>query len=116
MKSTALKKLIKESVKEVFQEELKEVLLEAVRSTKSTPLNENFSPTSITPPPVNSGKSLMEKKQGYMDILKQTQHKFTSKDVPQPFSPQGTDESTSVSGTLPEGEVGMDQIMGLLSK
>jgi hypothetical protein len=116
MKSTALKKLIKESVKEVFQEELKEVLLEAVRSPKPTPLNENFNPTSITPPPVNSGKSMMEKRKGYMDILEQTKLNFTSKDVPQQFTPQGTNASTSTTGTLPAGEVGMDQIMGLLNK
>lgn len=116
MKTNVLKKLIKESVKEVFQEELKEVLLEAVRSSKSTPINENFNPTSTTPPPVNSGKSLMEKRKGYMDILEQTKLNFTSKDIPQRFTAQGTTESTSTTGTLPEGEVGMDQIMGLLNK
>ena len=35
MKSTELKKMIKEAVKEAIQEELKDILLEAVRSPKT---------------------------------------------------------------------------------
>ena len=125
MKTTAFKKLIKESVKEVFQEELKELLLEAVRSQKSTPinenytptlLNENYNPTPISQPPINTPKSHLGKRNGYLDILEQTKLNFTSKDVPQRFNPQVTDESTSTNGTLPGGEVEMDQIMNLLNK
>ena len=36
MKSSELKKLIKESVKEAIQEELKDILLEAVKTPKVT--------------------------------------------------------------------------------
>ena len=42
MKSTELKKMIKEAVKEAIQEELKDILLEAVRSPK-TVVSENVS-------------------------------------------------------------------------
>jgi hypothetical protein len=49
MKSTELKKMIKEAVKEAIQEELKDILLEAVRSPK-TVVSENVSmPTSPGP-------------------------------------------------------------------
>ena len=38
---------------------------------------------------------------------------FSSKDVKK-FSPQGSMDTTSENGKLPEGELGMDQIMGLM--
>jgi len=108
MKATELKKFIKAAVKEAIQEELKDILLEAVRTPKtqivkehSTPqVNISSNPTEIT----------IDKRQAYMDVLGETALSFTSKDVAK-FSPQGVDP---VNGSLPSGEVGMDQIMGLL--
>ena len=38
MKTSELKKLIKESVREAIKEELKDILLEAVKSNKSQPI------------------------------------------------------------------------------
>ena len=120
MKSTVLKKLIKEAVKEAIQEELKEVLLEAVRAPKQV-VQENKTITSTTPPPVTQipSKSLIEKRQSYMDIIGETALNLTSKDAQgfgnKPFSPQGSIDTTSPNGALPGGEVGMDQIMGLMT-
>jgi hypothetical protein len=108
MKSLEFKKLIKEAVREVIQEELKDILLEAVRAPKTQIVQEH----SI--PPVNISSNYtpsVDTKQKYMDILGETALSFTSKDVPK-FSPQGVDP---INGSLPNGEVGMDQIMSLMS-
>ena len=110
MKSTELKKLIKNAVKEAIQEELKEILLEAIRSPKAASLNENKNIEVTTPTP-----SLNSKEQ-YKNILEEMSMNFTSKDVPQKFQPQGSMDTTSLNGQLPNGEVGMDQIMGLMTK
>ncbi len=113
MKLDVLKKIIKETVKEAIQEELKEVLLEAVKSPKSPspqPIQENRTITSTTPPPVSQS----DKRQSYLDIIGETKLNLTSKDV-QTFNPRGTVDTTSPNGQLPSGEVGMDQIMGLMT-
>ena len=120
MKSSALKKLIKEAVKEAIQEELKEVLLEAVRTPKintglntpqPTPIRENQSVSNPTPQIPST-----DFKQKYMDVLGETALSFTSKDVPQKFNPVGSIDTTSPNGKLPDGELGMDQIMKLMVK
>jgi len=110
MKSTELKKMIKEAVKEAIQEELKEVLLEAVRAPKqSVP-----SPVVENKQPIVQGKSLEDKRNLYEQALGETQMSFTSNDVPGGFTPQpGFDSS---NGTLPQGELGLDQIANLLPK
>jgi hypothetical protein len=121
MKASALKKLIKEAVKEAIQEELKEVLLEAVKAPKQivnesklgTPTT-NIAPSIPQTPPV----SLAEQKKKYMDVIGETALSFTSKDSQgfgnKPFNPKGSVDTTSPNGALPAGEVGMDQIMGLM--
>ena len=119
MKASELKKLIKQAVKEAIQEELKDVLLEAVRAPKittgltipqSNSINENLSVSTPTPQ-----LSSINTRQKYMDILDETALNFTSKDVPQRFNPQGVGDTTSPNGQLPGGEVGMDQIMNLMT-
>ena len=108
MKSSEFKKLIKEDVREVIQEELKDILLEAVRAPKTQIVKEHMVPqVDISSKPIDI---TMDKKKAYMDILGETALNFTSRDV-QKFSPQGVDP---VNGSLPEGEVGMDQIMNLI--
>jgi hypothetical protein len=113
MKIDGLKKLIKEAVREAIQEELKDILLEAVRTPK-TLVKESFTPTPVpfqppkptyTPPPVDFRSK-------YAEVLGETALSFTSQDIQQPFIPQSTDP---VNGNLGTGEVGMDQIMGLLN-
>jgi hypothetical protein len=107
MKANALKKLIKEAVKEAIQEELKEVLLE-------TPTIDVAASIPSTP-----SLSLAEQKKKYMDVIGETALSFTSKDAQgfgnKPFNPKGTIDTTSPNGALPAGEVGMDQIMGLMT-
>ncbi len=110
MKSTELKKMIKEAVKEAIQEELKEVLLEAIKVPKqSMP-----SPVVENQQPIMQGKSLTEKRNLYKQALGETQMSFTSKDVPGKFNVQpGYD---SANGTLPGGELGLDQIANFIPK
>ena len=120
MKSTVLKKLIKEAVKEAIQEELKDVLLEAVRAPKQVVNETKLSTPAInSPTPSPSTVSLADQRKKYMDVIGETALSFTSKDAKgfgnKPFNPQGTIDTTSPNGALPAGEVGMDQIMGLMT-
>lgn len=106
MKAQAFKALIKEAVREAIQEELKEVLLEAVRAPRQI-VNEtpSYSPSSISPQPVTE-----DRKAKYRNILGETAQQFSSQHVQQ-FNPQGA----MPGGDLPNGELGMDQIMGLMN-
>ena len=115
MKSSELKKLIKESVKEAIQEELKEILLEAVKTPKVTTI------TSAPPPPVVESNisqqpqmSAEEKRAAYKNILGDTAASFNTNNVPQGFKPQAGYDSSN--GTLPVGEVDMSMIAGLMKK
>ena len=109
MKSTDFKKLIKEAVKEAIQEELKDILLEAVRSPKQV-VRESYTPPAQTPQP-SFTQPTMDLRSKYMNILDETALSFNSSQA-QAFNPRGVDP---VNGNLGEGEVGMDQIMGLLN-
>jgi hypothetical protein len=110
MKTTDFKKLIKEAVREVIQEELKDILLEALKSPKQI-VRESYAPPSTpvqpayAPPPIDFRSK-------YAEVLGETAMSFTSNDVQQPFRPQSSDP---VNGNLGTGELGMDQIMGLLN-
>lgn len=112
MKSTELKKMIKEAVKEAIHEELKEILLEAVRSPKGSSvavMQEATTPTQPQPQPMGAA----ERKSLYEQALGETTLSFNSQQAPS-FQPQPGYDSTN--GTLPQGSVGMDQIMGLINK
>jgi len=105
MKTSTFKKIIKEAMKEVIHEELKEILLEAIKSPKQS-IQESYTPTLDSKPPSK------DMRKGYMDVLGETALSLTSKDVPR-FSP-GPD-ADPVNGNLPDGELGMDQIMTLMN-
>jgi hypothetical protein len=107
MKPQIFKKLIKEAVKEAIQEELKEVLLEAVKAPKQV---NTYQPMNETLPKVSTPVS-EDRRAKYANILGETAAQFTSQDI-QKFNPQGA----MPGGDLPKGELGMDQIMGLLKK
>ena len=107
MKSQALKKLIKESVREVIHEELREILLEAVKAPKQT-----ISSSTPTISPTKNKLVSEDKRAAYANILGETAAQFTSADVKPRFNPQGV----LPGGDLPSGELGMDQIMGLMNK
>jgi hypothetical protein len=111
MKSTDFKKIIKEAVREAIQEELKDILLEAVKAPKQV-VRESYNPPIRTPEP-SFTQPTMDLRSKYMDVLGETALSFTSNDVQQPFRPQSVDP---INGSLGEGEIGMDQIMKLMSK
>ena len=119
MKSSELKNLIKTAVREAIQEELKDILLEAVK-TPTVMAQPTFVPTpQITenlqnPTPQQPMMSSEDKREAYKNILGDTAATLTSNNVPQSFNPQqGFDSS---NGTLPQGEVDMSQIAGLMNR
>tara|TARA_R110001592_G_scaffold95317_4_gene274664 strand:+ start:1851 stop:2180 length:330 start_codon:yes stop_codon:yes gene_type:complete len=109
MKTEALKKIIKEAVREAIQEEIKDILLEAVRTPKQA-IVENIQPQKVASnSPVMDPK---EKREAYQNILGDMQSNFTTQNVAKPFNPQGG----LPGGDLPEGELNMNQIMSLMNK
>lgn len=114
MKSTELKKMIKEAVKEAIQEEIKEILLEAVRAPKGSSvavMQESVQPTT---PTLNSNPQMdaSQRKNMYEQALNNTSISLNSSNATSFNPPAGFD---SANGSLPSGDVGMDQIMGLMS-
>jgi hypothetical protein len=125
MKSTDFKKIIKEAVREAIQEELKDILLEAVRAPK-LPVMEapvggvgfGLTNSPIVPQPSTTSatekRAMMESIMGDMrrgqDTISMTTANLNSFQVP-------TGVNTSAEGTsLPQGNVGLDQIMALMNK
>jgi hypothetical protein len=124
MKTAELKNLIKEAVKEAIQEELKDILLEAVRSPKA-PIQEAYQmhPVTVNANTTQSEKSYAEKKAIYADMLNEMKTmSFTSTDA----RGMGVDTNTlqiapgmntmADGSKLPDGNVGLDMIMGLMNK
>ena len=112
MKTTELKKLIKEAVKEAIQDELKEILLEAIKSPKTQVIRESQQPSIIPPSPKPTyTEPTMDVRQKYKDVLGETALSFNSNDI-SAFNPQGVDP---VNGNLGNGSVSMDTITNLLN-
>ena len=117
MKTDALKKLIKEAVREAIQDELKDILLEAVRSNKQ-PIREsyqvsddrtlNFTSNNVPKTPINT-------KQAYMDILGDIA-RGPKTGLEGEFKVAGPMNTMAEGSSLPEGQLGLDQIMNLISK
>ncbi len=129
MKTTELKTLIKEAVREAIQEELKDILLEAVRAPK-TPIMETpvgiggYITATTTQPPQKSAaekRAMMESIMGDMRRGQDTLS-FNSMDARGMGVTANTLQvtpgmSTTGEGSkLPEGNVGLDMIMGLMNK
>jgi len=108
MKLDVLRKIIKEEVKAAIQEELRDILLEAVKSNKQT-----IQETQPVKAPV-SPEVKQNIRESYRNILGETAAAFNSSHVTQPLRVTNID-TASPNGSLPEGEVSMDQIMGLMS-
>ena len=114
MKTTELKNLIKEAVREAIQEELKDILLEAVRAPK-TVVQESLRDT-YAQPHIEKPKQLnaQERRDMFSGILGEMQmggaatSQYAGNFNPAPVDP--------VNGALPEGNVGLDQIMALMNK
>ncbi len=113
MKTSALKSIIKEAVREAIQEELKDILLEAVKTPKITTITPTQAPVMESTIPQQPTLDAAAKREAYKNILGDTAATFNSSNA-QAFQPQpGMD---AANGTLPPGEVDMNQIMGLMSK
>ena len=111
MKLTELRQVIREEVKAAIQEELKDILLEAVRSPKPA-ITENLSVAASVKPDPEAQKafrqqmlSQMAAGNGNMNLTTEDTNTFRP-------GPMATAEGSS----LPPGNVGLDQIMGLIKK
>jgi hypothetical protein len=112
MKPSEFKKIIKEAVKEAFQEEFKEILMEAVRSPKSivTESKDTYAQLHVEKP-----KKLTpaERQAMFGGLIGEMQNGGVANTNSIPFRPTGPVDP--VNGSLPEGEVGLDMIMGLMN-
>lgn len=112
MKSTELKKMIKDAVKEAIQEEMKDILLEAVRAPKGSSVavvQESVQPQLSNSQPQMSAE---QRRNMYEQALNETTLSFNSSQAQTFRPPAGYDPA---NGTLPSGEVDMSQIMNLMS-
>jgi hypothetical protein len=126
MKISQLKTIVKEAVKEAIQEEMKDILLEAVKSSKQTIYENRMGiPTTDVAAPIPSPtnpvatKTREEIRENYMKVLggmmPGSNGTLSANTNSMPLQVTNTD-TTSPNGSLPQGEVSMDQIMGLMHK
>ena len=114
MKTTELKTLIKEAVREAIQEELKDILLEAVRAPK-TVVAESLRDT-YAQPHIEKPKQLnaAERRAMFGGLLEEMQNGgIANSQYAGTFQPKSVD---TINGALPEGNVGLDQIMALMKR
>jgi hypothetical protein len=121
MKLSQLKSIVKEAVKEAIQEEMKDILIEAVRAPKSV-VYENSIGTPGPMNPVAQQKMPEDKRIAMKENIQSVLGGMmpgsngtltaTSADVPLQV---GSGDTTSPNGGLPNGNVSMDQIMGLMN-
>ena len=127
MKPSELKLFIKEAVREAIQEELKDILLEAVRAPKApiieTPVGiGGFGVTNTPPTPTKSADEKRAMMEGIMGDMRRGQDtlSFNSADARGIGVAANTLQITPGMNTtgdgskLPEGNVGLDMIMGLM--
>ena len=123
MKVSQLKTIVKEAVKEAIQEEMKDILLEAVKSPKQ--IVSEYKPTEVNvgqPSPTNpvATKSREEIRENYMKVLGDMKPggngTLSANTNSMPLQMSGPVDTTSPNGSLPQGNVSMDQIMGLMNK
>lgn len=126
MKLSQLKTIVKDAVKEAIQEEMKDILLEAVKSPKQTIYENRMGiPTTDVAAPIPSPtnpvatKTREEIRESYMSVLggmmPGANGTLSANTNSMPLQITNTD-TTSPNGKLPEGEVSMDQIIGLMNK
>ena len=127
MKLSQLKSIVKEAVKEAIQEEMKDILMEAVRSPKQTVYENRMStPTTnvAVPSPTNpvmqsslpetDKVKLRENMMGVLDSMRPGANGTLNANTNNvPLQVTSTD---TMNGSLPQGEVNMNQIMGLMNK
>ena len=117
MKTDILKKLIKEAVKEAIQDQLKDILLEAVKSNKQ-PIKESYTPIDNRTISFTSNdvpRNPINTKQAYMDILGDMA-KGPETGLFGEFKINGPINTMAEGSALPQGQLGLDQIMNLINK
>jgi hypothetical protein len=113
MKIDGLKKLIKEAVREAIQEELKDILLEAVKSPK-TVVQETYTPAPTYNTPTTVNHDLRRNLRSMIGSEFDTTITANSSHAQPAYTPPPINTAGEGS-SLPGGEVGLDQIMGLMS-
>jgi hypothetical protein len=122
MKLDILRKIIREEVKGAIQEELKDLLLEAIRTPKPVVEAQTYNPTPtagyISPSTTTSTATVSKEqlRENYRNILGETAASFNTSQVGKPLQLNGSMDTASPNGRLPEGEVPMNMIMGLMNK
>ena len=130
MKVSQLKTIVKDAVREAIQDELKDILLEAVRAPKQTVYENNLgTPTTdvASPSPMNpvmqtslpetDKLKLRENMMNVLDGMRPGANGTISANTNNtPLQVSGKMDTTSPNGSLPEGNVSMDQIMGLMKR
>jgi hypothetical protein len=122
MKLDILRKIIREEVKGAIQEELKDLLLEAIRSPKPVVETQTYNPAFtagyISPSTTTSTATVSKEqlRENYRNILGETAASFNTSQVGKPLQLNGSMDTASPNGRLPEGEVPMNMIMGLMNK
>jgi hypothetical protein len=125
MKPSEFKKMIKEAVKEAIQEELREIILEAVRTPKGTPVgvggygnvNESIAYDTYAQPHISQPKQLTaeERKNMFSQMLGEMQTGGVA-NTAYAGNVQLSGPVDTINGALPEGQVGLDQIMSMMNK
>ena len=122
MKLDILRKIIREEVKGAIQEELKDLLLEAIRTPKQVVETQTYNPSSTAgylSPSTTTSTATVSKEQlreNYRNILGETAASFNTSQVGKPLQMNGSIDTASPNGRLPDGEVSMNMIMGLMNK
>ena len=118
MKTSQFKKIIKEAVREAVREELVDLFTsQKVQESQQNPMWREAHKTS------NSSPSTRE---AYMSVLNETKSNMSGDDfktismntgnVQQPLMVPPGMNTVGEGSALPQGEVSMDQIMGILNK
>ena len=130
MKLSQLKTIVKEAVKEAIQEEMKDLLLEAVRAPRqtvveritATPSTDKVTPSPLNPVmqtslPETDKLKLRENMMNVLDGMRPGANGTISANTnSMPLQMSGNVDTSSPNGSLPQGNVSMDQIMGLMNK
>ena len=115
MKPSDFKKIIKEAVREAIQEELKDILLEAVRAPK-TIVTESLKDNYAQPHLSNPKKLTPSERQAMFGGILEEMQGGGAATTAYSGQFQSTGPVDNVNGALPEGSVGLDQIMALMNK
>lgn len=130
MKLSQLKIIVKEAVKEAIQEEMKDLLMEAVRAPKQTvyenrmgtPTTDVAAPTPMNPAmqtsmPEGDRMAMRENIQSVLGgMMPGANGTISANTNSMPLQMNGPVDTTSPNGSLPQGDVSINQIMGLMNK